>query len=172
MAVYIIHCNANDKYYVGKTIHSLNHRWQQHLNDSLRLDHPIQRALRKYGIEAFTVEELSSSIDEVEISILERLWIILLQSNNSIYGYNLTSGGEGTSGYKHREETKQKMRLAKLGRKLSPETIEKIRINSPHPQSEEARRKIGLPHKGKIVSNLTRKKQSLSAIKRWGKGDK
>lgn len=39
----------------------------------------------------------------------ETFYINLFRSDSSEFGYNLTSGGDGISGYKHTEETKRKL---------------------------------------------------------------
>ena len=61
-------------------------------------------ALDKYGEECFTREILefctSGTVNEKE-----RLWIKELKSNDPDIGYNLTEGGEGTTGYIHKPET-------------------------------------------------------------------
>lgn len=68
---------------------------------------------------------------------------------------NKTLGGEGFFGGKHSEETKEKIRIAKTGLKLSEETKRKIGEKSKgHPNylkshSEEAKRKISKAFKGK-----------------------
>jgi len=43
---------------------------------------------------------------------------------------NLSDGGEGNIGYVVSDETKEKLRVASLGRPKSPEEIEKIRKNT------------------------------------------
>lgn len=59
---------------------------------------------------------------------------------------NRTSGGEGTSGFKH-----------------TPEEIEKIKIRSKKLRhSTESRLKISIAGRGRIVSDKTRKKMSMS----------
>lgn len=83
---------------------------------------------------------------------------------------NLTSGGEGLTGCT--EETRIKLRDANLGKKLSVETKEKLRIisrnrkdwNRETSKSEETRRKISLANKGRKLSKEARRKISASLM--------
>ena len=83
--------------------------------------------------------------------------------------YNMTNGGEGTSGWVPSEETKMNIGEAKkgntncLGRILSKETkIKMSDANKGHIVSEETRKKISEASKGHIVSEETRRKLSES----------
>jgi len=68
---------------------------------------------------------------------------------------NKTAGGEGFFGGKHTEETKEKIRQAKLGTKLSEETKRKIgekskgRAGAVFFHTEEAKKKISKAFRGK-----------------------
>lgn len=96
--IYLITNNINGKKYVGQTIHSINTRWSQHKSEAKRgiPDVYFIRALRKYGIENFSVQEL----EECDNSILderEQYYIKLYDSNNSLKGYNSTVGGNSNN---------------------------------------------------------------------------
>ena len=109
--VYKITNQFNGKIYVGKTDGPLNERWSDHLSVATikKVGYSyIHKAINKYGKEHFTIEileEVKSSELCIEIEIY---WIALLQTNESKYpdgiGYNLTDGGEGTSGFKKTPE--------------------------------------------------------------------
>ena len=90
--IYVIKNNINDKIYVGKTITTLSNRWLHHKDDYLKYDWHLYRAMRKYGIEHFWIEQ----IEECQNSIVderEKYWINKLDSYHN--GYNMTIGGEG-----------------------------------------------------------------------------
>lgn len=93
--IYVITNQINQKQYVGKTTKTIQERWKNHIEDSKRRvaeNRPLYRAINKYGIENFIIEQL----EECSIDILserEQYWI---QKLNTYYGgYNATYGGDG-----------------------------------------------------------------------------
>lgn len=114
--VYKITNLINDKIYIGKAS-DIRKRWNAH-KTAARLQDPkdftiIHRALRKYGFDNFQIEELSNHETEKEALEQEIYIIEKLQSRNRNVGYNITAGGEGTTGLKLSQESKNKMRKAK-----------------------------------------------------------
>lgn len=93
--IYKITNKVNNKIYIGQTIYSLTHRWNQHRNqrsDILMKDRKLYRAFNKYGIQNFSIEQ----IEECDNSLLnerEVYWIKYYDSFNN--GYNMTLGGDG-----------------------------------------------------------------------------
>lgn len=91
--VYKLTCLPNGKVYVGQTTKTLASRWSSHLahvNGGRRC--ALQNAIRKYGADAFRVEEL----ERCEPSLLnerESTWIAALGSHDPAKGYNRTMGG-------------------------------------------------------------------------------
>lgn len=121
----------------------------------------------------FTSEIIAGNLTEEEALSFEKLMIAKLKDSGASL-CNLTDGGDGASGYKHTEETiekirerlkgrpahnkgrkvspeaREKMRQAKLGVKQSPEHVAasaKARVGRPC--SEETKRKISEHHTGK-----------------------
>ena len=104
---------------------------------------------------------------------------------------NMTDGGDGVSGYKHRPETLEKMRQSMLGRKQSPEHSAKIsnsllgkpKQNPPWnkglklpPQTSEANAKRRAKLLGRVLSEETKEKMRIANIGKnkgripWNKG--
>ena len=80
---------------------------------------------------------------------------------------NLSSGGEGAIGVKRSDEQKQKIRLKLTGYKHSKEACEnmgKSRLGKLRPHKEETKRKIGLAHVGKKLTQ--EHKDNISAGKK------
>src|SRR5208282_1948481 len=117
--VYLFQNKLNDKIYVGKTKDFKKRVWR-HINEATKnisRKTYFRKAISKYGIDQFNyfvIEEFENEQDSLEA---ETFWILFFQSNKSEFGYNLTIGGEGTSGYKQTEEHKKKNSEAKLGSK-------------------------------------------------------
>ena len=91
--IYKITNLINQKVYIGKTERDIETRWKEHCRHIPQLQHlPLYRALKKYGINNFSVEQIeecpSSNLDEREI-----YWINFYDSYSK--GYNCTEGGEG-----------------------------------------------------------------------------
>lgn len=110
--IYKITNSTNGRIYIGQTVNALSYRWKQHCKS--KKEYPISRAIRKYGKENFSIEEIDSAEDIFELDQKERLWI---ESLNCIVpnGYNITSGGFSGSKAKRSEETKRKISESKIG---------------------------------------------------------
>ena len=91
--IYKITNNINDKIYIGKTENSIEKRFKEHCSDAFKEKNekrPLYAAMRKYGIENFSVEEVEETNNPEEREIY---WIEFYGSFK--YGYNATLGGEG-----------------------------------------------------------------------------
>lgn len=126
--IYLITNTINGKHYVGQTAVTIKDRWQRHLSCVKRKEHPnlpLYRAIDKYGIENFKIEEL----EECENNLLnerEVWWISYYDSYHN--GYNATVGGEFVRKYDAQEitdlflEGKNRQEIAEiLG--CSPQTV-------------------------------------------------
>lgn len=175
MIIYKITNKINGKVYIGQTICSLKTRWRQHCNTDIPT--AIHSAIKKYGRDMFTVEQIDTACDRDELDVKEVYWIKFYNSL-SPNGYNLETGGN--KNHIVSEETRRKIIEANKGRKHSEETKRKMSESLKHPSeetrrkisealknrkwSEESRRKISEAHKGKKLSEEHKRK--LSEIKR------
>lgn len=124
-----------DKYYVGITSLVPTYRW---CNGKGYKEQYFYRAIQKYGWHNIKHEIIAENLTEDEAINFEILLINKLNSNNSIYGYNISDGGFGSKGLKGEknplfgiplsEETKRKLSESAKGKKLSDETKQKISI--------------------------------------------
>jgi len=167
--IYLVRNKVNGKGYVGKTIRRFRDRKRMHERDAERgIGFIFQRALRKYGFDAFEWKMVVEEDDEKELNELERLFI-KRWNTKAPNGYNLTDGGEGASGWNPSEETRRKIGVAHLGMKHTKEARAKIkaahlcRMYKSH--SEQTKRKISEAQKGRSYEELfgeeeaTRKKE-------------
>ena len=91
--IYLIENKINNKKYVGCTAYTLECRFQEHIKDLSRFpNRPLYRAMKKYGIENFSMIALERC-DESLLTEREIYWIKKLDTYKN--GYNATLGGEG-----------------------------------------------------------------------------
>lgn len=151
--------------YVGFTSGTIEERWKEHCWDAKRMTpFVLHNAIRKYGVESFSVETIYTSEDlDHTLNVMENRFIT--EHNTFIHsdggGYNMTMGGRGTGGGRRSAETKAKMSKAAKSKTFSDEHKRNIsKSKKGKPMSEETKRKISKGGKGRIVTDETRKKLS------------
>ena len=94
MCIYKITNLKNNKLYIGLTTVSLEQRWKGHITQAnIGNQKPLYRAIRKYGVENFSIESIYETDSFEELGDIERLYI--QQYNTRVpNGYNLSAGGE------------------------------------------------------------------------------
>ncbi len=138
----------NGKCYIGQT-KNFKMRMRDHIRTRKSL---ISQAINKYGKENFSFVQLES-FDESEIDAAEKAFILKFNSL-APNGYNLDLGGKSVK--ESNDITKEKLRLANLGKKhteitkqkmresMTPQRKQKIIENfQSHPVSQEARAEQG-----------------------------
>jgi hypothetical protein len=161
--VYILKDNNDKIFYVGKGCRSRNSSHRNNAKNNRQ--EPVYKKIRKLWSNGFDYkfEKVKSNLSEEEACNLEKNLI-------KIYGrkfdggilLNVTFGGEGSFGYKHSEQTKQKMREAWILRRITNKV------------SEETKQKISQSRKGSKVSNFTKLKisNSIKGKNHWNFGNK
>jgi group I intron endonuclease len=123
----------------------------------------LYRAINKYGKENFK-KYIVEYCDVEHLSERERYYIKEWKTK-APNGYNLTDGGEGTSGYKFTDEQKNTLSKAKMGTKQSDEQKEKeSKAHLGIPKSEESKRKLSLSRKGIVFSEEWKENLGKSKI--------
>lgn len=115
--------SPSGKSYIGQTHKSLEYRIQRHKSEKRK--RPLMNAIAKYGFDSFVVEVLHEC-NNACLGMYEMLEII---RHNSVHpnGYNLSTGGEHSSyGYKHTDESKEKMREYHSNKTLTQEHKDNI----------------------------------------------
>ncbi|MBQ2884700.1 MAG: GIY-YIG nuclease family protein [Alphaproteobacteria bacterium] len=99
--IYLVKNLINGKCYVGQTTTSIKRRWNQHCYDASKsiYNMPLHKAIRKYGVENFTINEIESvkCVSKTELKEkLNSLEIYYIQYYDTYYGdgYNATMGGD------------------------------------------------------------------------------
>ena len=157
------HTSPNEKVYIGITCKK-NIKQRYGKNGANYKECPyFWHAMQKYGWDNIKHEILFTNLSEKEAKAKEVELITFYKSNNSEFGYNLTSGGDGRLDYECSQETRNKMsknngaknpkyrqqyidRLTGENNPMKkPEVVKKFQ----HPMSEEIKKKISQSHKGK-----------------------
>lgn len=158
--VYIHTNKINNKKYIGITSQLPETRWRNGRGYEPYLR--FGKAIHKYGWDNFAHEVVYHNLSENEAKEAEIALIQQLNTTNQSYGYNMTTGGDGTSGYHHREDSKKKMSVAKIGENHP---------NYGNHLSDSTRKKIGAALTGNsnplgvIRSDSTKEKMSESKRK-------
>lgn len=106
--VYKITNKINGKMYIGYTVRALEHRWKQHVTCAFNpetkdgsYNHYLKRAIRRYGVDNFTIEPIEFGSSKEWLQTREKYWIqyynTFAGAPNS-NGYNMTTGGDGGNG--------------------------------------------------------------------------
>jgi group I intron endonuclease len=151
--VYLVTNQINSKQYIGKTLRTLAARKEGHEASAYRKSKLVfHQALRKYSCSSFQWRIIYSSDVNEKLMIAERVYIRLYKTKVP-YGYNLTDGGEGNSGWVPSRSTRRKIGNA-------------LRGKVGHPSTPEINAKISRTQLGKVVPARVRKKMSESAKRR------
>lgn len=143
--IYQIKNTANGKMYVGSAVR-LKKRWYEHerlLRQGAHHSQKLQRAWAKYGESAFIFEVLELVADKELLLAREQHWIDHFGSSGSL-GLNICRTAGSRLGVLASPESKEKMRLARIGKKPSPATVAKqVAALTGRVCSMSARSKIG-----------------------------
>ncbi len=149
MYLYLLANTVNEKKYVGITTQAVPTRWRDHLAKARGSGRTaIAHAIRKYGKEAFIITVLGEAAAWEELCAMEQAAIAKYQTFGPL-GYNLTHGGDGTGGWQHSEETKQRIALKTRGRRVPVHAREAVsKRHKGVPKSPEQRQKMGAWQRG------------------------
>jgi len=141
---YKIKCSANGKGYIGIAVGSPKKRFNQHKHDAKKgVVTPLHQAIRKHGIEKFSLEVLAETSSWEKVCELERKFI---KDHNTLAkngkGYNVATGGQGPFGVERSVETREKLRrITKKWLSEDPDRLRRLidvgRKQAADPQQRE-----------------------------------
>ena len=140
--IYKIINKANGKYYIGSSNH-IHKRWKYHKLDLLKGNHHtphLQRSWDKYGEQNFDFVIVEECLPEQLLDVEQKYLTQVKNNKSQCYNTSFIAGKIEMT-----EETKRKISLSSLGKKLSDETKEKLRqCNLGKKLSEETKRLISI----------------------------
>lgn len=123
--IYRIHNKINGKSYIGQSIDIRRRAFSHNRNLKNNKYSKLYLAIKKYGIDSFYISIVatinidgsrSSSNIKLELNILETMYVRMFDS--FLNGYNGSYGGDsGKIGYRHSEQTIEKIKQSLLNRK-------------------------------------------------------
>ena len=110
--------SINKMSYIGQTTRNLKERKSAHLKRAKLSNLKFYNAIKKYGEKKFSWTILKLCKTRKELNYWEEFYI---NQHNSMTpnGYNLTKGGNGSLGLKHRKETKELLSRINSGKNIS-----------------------------------------------------
>lgn len=158
----MIHQRSTGMYYIGKS-NNVKYRISQHIKCGEGSS--ISRAISEFGVDDFTVDvEYFPNFASAELRDLE---YEMIKCFGSIVptGYNKRCRGSKNI---MTAETRERMSIAKKGKKKSSEHCEKISAAlKGRKHSPVTRKKMSIARKGRQFSPEHCEKLSLAAKKRW-----
>lgn len=183
--VYLHQNKINNKKYYGITSEKTPEiRWRKGYSHNPH----FQAAIQKYGWNAFDHIIIAKNLTKEEAGEMEAKLIQQNNTNNSEYGYNLTSGGgigvfrhseeskklmsehskgelNPMYGKHHSEETKEKIKTALQNHKNTSKRVLCIETNEVFPSSREVERSLGINHN--CINAVCNGKQKTAGKKHW-----
>ena len=99
--IYKITNITNQHSYIGQTYRTIKIRWKEHLKDCEKYEYALYNAMKLYGAECFSIEQVEKISCESVHSLLtllndrEVFWISFYDTYNN--GYNETIGGQNNA---------------------------------------------------------------------------
>ena len=140
----------NGKFYIGSSVNVLK-RWAVHkslLNQNKHHSPYLQNSWNKYGKDNFIFEILEyCNPDKNILMLIEQMYLDLHTPK-----YNTNKFASSPLGYKHTLASKDKMRIRKLGSKLSDKhRIKLLKVNIGKTISSQHRLQIKVAHQKAVL---------------------
>ena len=150
--------SPNNKVYIGQSI-NFEQRCRKYKYQAFKGQIKLWNNCQKYLWNPIDNIEIIEICRRGELDEKEKYWIS--KYNSYIDGLNADLGGGTRKGFKHSKETKEKLKLANIGKKHSLESIKKISEAGKN-MSDETKKKISHGNKGKKITAKHKKQISES----------
>ena len=135
------HISPSNKVYIGITHLLPSQRWCR--GNGYKNNPMFYSAILKYGWDNIEHKIVISNLTKEQAEEVEKQLISYYKSIG--LSYNITDGGEGTNGYKHTDEYKERMRLLQLHKPKSSLAVQRQKETKamyPYHHTDDAKRKI------------------------------
>ena len=152
--VYKITNIKNNKCYIGSSINIVR-RWGEHkrqLKNNKHANTHLQKSWNKHGENSFLFETIEFVKDEKNLINREQYYLDEVKKYDSKLLYNICPMAYSALGFKHSNETKNKMSESHKGLVHKKDTIIKM-IKNKNKQSEHTKNKLSEINKGRISQN-------------------
>lgn len=132
--IYLIRNNVNNKVYIGQS-KDIEKRWSDHLSlgktssksKSANNNYPLYRAMKKYGVENFSITILEETDDYSQLDSIENKYIEEYGAITDGYNQRITSSSGYSKEYTiNKREVKYSVTKEKLRNELLSYTFEKV----------------------------------------------
>lgn len=159
---------VNNKVYIGFTTNwpyrITEHKYSSGYENELK--RVFYKAIQKYGWDNFVWDAIYQSSDyDHTLKVMEPYFITEYRSwvgFDDCNGYNVTQGGEGANGWKHTEESKQRMSLSRKGSVPWNKGKKNTGPGNTNPRTEDQKKKLRDANLGKKQTPETIAKRSKS----------
>jgi group I intron endonuclease len=167
MIIYKITNRTNNKIYIGQTVRGLEERINEHLRHRTTY---FDKMFKKSNVKDFIIEIIDSANSIEELNKKEIYWI---NKHNSLYpnGYNMCRGGENTTGYKHKEESKKKMSISKSKMYLGANNPFFNKTHSKEQKEKWSRDRKGMAHLTEEQRNKLKETHVTKKVKNIDTGE-
>lgn len=120
----------NNRYYVGSSI-NIHKRWLEHkrlLRENKHDNDFLQKSWNKHGEDSFVFEVLEFVEEISELIIREQYYLDMIKPFNKDITYNICENAGNMLGFKHSEESKEKMSKVQLDRHKNPKERAKCNV--------------------------------------------
>ena len=161
MVIYKMVNTHNGKVYIGQTVRDVDVRMKEHFRHSTIV---VDKAVQKYGVDAFEIEVIDHADTIHELNEKEQYWI---QHYDCIVpkGYNQCLGGDNSMGYHHKEESKEKMSVAKKASYIGDGNPFYGKTHSEESRSVMSEKRQGMAHlTDEQVANLRKSHHTVKVL--------
>jgi group I intron endonuclease len=152
----------NNRCYIGSSI-DIHKRWNEHKNNLRKNKHDnnfLQNSWNKHGEDSFLFEIIEIVNDNKFLIIREQFYLDKMKSLNRVNTYNICLFANSMLGFKHSDESKNKMSESRIGNKNSLGYK-----HTDNTKNKMSKSHIGTKHQKDTIIKMVNKKRKTTSIK-------